>query len=132
MPQYGDNYCSKKFDRNCASPYLCRPKFQGSLAQLVQSICLTSRGSAVRTRHPPQTKNRTRRWPVLIFDGLSRLAWKRTAKIKTGLCEAEDGFWFAESPQTARRSQPVIPHKPLTGPYVILTHQEGAFIQGTH
>ncbi len=27
---------------------------QGSLAQLVQSICLTSRGSAVRTRQLPQ------------------------------------------------------------------------------
>jgi hypothetical protein len=28
--------------------------FNGGLAQLVQSICLTSRGSAVRTRQPPQ------------------------------------------------------------------------------
>ena len=93
----------------------------GGLAQLVQSICLTSRGSAVRTRHPPQTKNRTRKWPVLIFDGLSGLARKRTAKIKIGLCETEDGFWFAKTPQTARRSQPVIPHKPKTG------HESGRF-----
>ena len=38
-------------------PYLCRPK-KGSLAQLVQSICLTSRGSAVRTRQLPQQKPR--------------------------------------------------------------------------
>src|SRR5687767_5342427 len=30
------------------------PKTKGSLAQLVQSICLTSRGSAVRTRQLPQ------------------------------------------------------------------------------
>ena len=30
----------------------------GRLAQLVQSICLTSRGSAVRIRHRPQLKNR--------------------------------------------------------------------------
>jgi hypothetical protein len=29
------------------------PKTKGSLAQLVQSICLTSRGSAVRTRQLP-------------------------------------------------------------------------------
>ena len=34
------------------SPYLCSP-LNGSIAQLVQSICLTSRGSAVRTRVLP-------------------------------------------------------------------------------
>ncbi len=35
--------------------YICtRFRHQGRLAQLVQSICLTSRGSAVRTRHRPQ------------------------------------------------------------------------------
>ena len=32
------------------------PMVQGRLAQLVQSICLTSRGSAVRIRQRPQTK----------------------------------------------------------------------------
>jgi hypothetical protein len=34
--------------------YICNPNLGGSLAQLVQSICLTSRGSAVRTRQLPQ------------------------------------------------------------------------------
>jgi hypothetical protein len=38
----------------------------GSLAQLVQSICLTSRGSAVRTRQLPLNK-------ALIINDLSRL-----------------------------------------------------------
>ena len=33
--------------------YLCSPKNLGSLAQLVQSICLTSRGSGVRTPQLP-------------------------------------------------------------------------------
>jgi hypothetical protein len=34
--------------------YLCTPITEGSIAQLVQSICLTSRGSAVRARVLPQ------------------------------------------------------------------------------
>jgi hypothetical protein len=46
---------SKKFDRESSYPYLCRPE-KGSLAQLVQSICLTSRGSAVRTRQLPRKR----------------------------------------------------------------------------
>jgi len=33
--------------------YICSPKTKGSLAQLVQSICLTSRGSGVRTPQLP-------------------------------------------------------------------------------
>ena len=35
-----------------------RVELKGSLAQLVQSICLTSRGSAVRIRQLPQNKIR--------------------------------------------------------------------------
>ena len=39
----------------------CCPKpFFGSLAQLVQSICLTSRGSAVRIRQLPRAKQNRR------------------------------------------------------------------------
>ncbi len=34
------------------------PREKGRLAQLVQSICLTSRGSAVRIRQRPHTKDR--------------------------------------------------------------------------
>ena len=34
--------------------YLCNPKTLGSLAQLVQSVCLTSRGSGVRLPQLPQ------------------------------------------------------------------------------
>src|SRR4030095_10367416 len=44
---------SKKLWGKSFSPYLCTPA-KGSIAQLVQSICLTSRGSAVRTRVLPQ------------------------------------------------------------------------------
>src|SRR4029079_6003668 len=42
------------FAREGPQPYLCPPQ-KGSLAQLVQSICLTSRGSAVRSRQLPQS-----------------------------------------------------------------------------
>src|SRR5215218_156504 len=47
-----DNFFNKFFCRKYLAPYLCHPK-NGSLAQLVQSICLTSRGSAVRPRQLP-------------------------------------------------------------------------------
>ena len=43
--------------RSKEKPYLCiafETKVYGRLAQLVQSICLTSRGSAVRIRQRPQ------------------------------------------------------------------------------
>ncbi len=39
----------------------------GRLAQLVQSICLTSRGSAVRTRQPPQIKAPPQRGFLLMY-----------------------------------------------------------------
>ena len=42
-------------------PYLCiafETEVYGRLAQLVQSICLTSRGSAVRIRQRPHKKNK--------------------------------------------------------------------------
>src|SRR4030095_7036989 len=45
----------KLFARKNPPPYLGTPQ-KGSLAQLVQSICLTSRGSAVRSRQLPQNK----------------------------------------------------------------------------
>ena len=45
-------------------------KTNGGIAQLVQSICLTSRGSAVRTRVPPQNKS-------LAIAGLYYLYWAR-------------------------------------------------------
>jgi hypothetical protein len=48
-------------------PYKPGKKHKGRLAQLVQSICLTSRGSGVRIPHRPQSKNRTRKWPVLFL-----------------------------------------------------------------
>ena len=55
----------KKICSKASHSYLCTPNKnpplpkatadkEGSLAQLVQSICLTSRGSAVRTRQLPQ------------------------------------------------------------------------------
>ena len=44
--------------------YLCTRKLKGSLAQLVQSICLTSRGSAVRIRQLPHEK---RDWKANLF-----------------------------------------------------------------
>ena len=47
--------------QNSKMPYLCiafETEVYGRLAQLVQSICLTSRGSAVRIRQRPH-KNET-------------------------------------------------------------------------
>ena len=40
---------------------------EGRLAQLVQSICLTSRGSAVRIRQRPQTSKRLTDCSVSLF-----------------------------------------------------------------
>ena len=42
-------------------------KKQGRLAQLVQSVCLTSRGSAVRIRQRPQQNPAALRWDCRIF-----------------------------------------------------------------
>ena len=50
---------AQTFAREEKTPYLCNAfeKQLGCLAQLVQSICLTSRGSAVRIRqHPHEQK----------------------------------------------------------------------------
>jgi hypothetical protein len=70
--------------------YICI-RFNGRLAQLVQSICLTSRGSAVRTRHRPQPENRTRlSGSGFIFNGHSGLTRIRTLKIKPD-SDAEGG-----------------------------------------
>ena len=63
-------YCAKTFLKNntwnvCRiqkMPYLCiafETEVYGRLAQLVQSICLTSRGSAVRIRQRPHKKRNT-------------------------------------------------------------------------
>jgi hypothetical protein len=41
------------------------PKTEGSIAQLVQSICLTSRGSAVRTRVLPHNSLALRGYSIL-------------------------------------------------------------------
>ena len=53
------NICSRKKEKKICLfrflHYLCTRKQKGSLAQLVQSICLTSRGSAVRIRQLPQS-----------------------------------------------------------------------------
>jgi hypothetical protein len=53
-----ENFCqnSKKIWMKLFKTYLCTPNKKGSIAQLVQSICLTSRGSAVRSRVLPQTE----------------------------------------------------------------------------
>ena len=49
--------------------YLCTPQKQGSLAQLVQSICLTSRGSGVRTPQLPLTNKPLRLISKWFFIG---------------------------------------------------------------
>jgi hypothetical protein len=52
-----ENNFKKKVCRKENDTYLCSPLNRvGSIAQLVQSICLTSRGSAVRTRVLPHNK----------------------------------------------------------------------------
>ena len=50
------NLSQKLWPQNL-SAYLCIPNKNGSIAQLVQSICLTSRGSAVRSRVLPQNES---------------------------------------------------------------------------
>ena len=51
----------EKFGGKKKTPYLCtRLQEQGRLAQLVQSICLTSRGSAVRIRQRPHKTDNTK------------------------------------------------------------------------
>ena len=47
----------KNSERNASGPLL-----KGSLAQLVQSICLTSRGSGVRIPQLPQKKSHSLEW----------------------------------------------------------------------
>ena len=46
----------KKFGQKPSNLIFALPIKKGSLAQLVQSICLTSRGSAVRTRQLPHKR----------------------------------------------------------------------------
>ncbi len=53
----------------------------GRLAQLVQSICLTSRGSAVRIRQRPHRKN-------LLF---RKKAFGRLAQLVQSLCLTSSG-----------------------------------------
>ena len=51
-------------------PYLCiafETEVYGRLAQLVQSICLTSRGSAVRIRQRPRQKGSLTKKFVRLF-----------------------------------------------------------------
>ena len=59
---------------------------RGSLAQLVQSICLTSRGSAVRIRQLPQTKKRSLyfRASFYIFLSLYEPRGERNGKALNG------------------------------------------------
>ena len=54
--EFIEMYSQKYFGWNESEGYICTPKNNGSIAQLVQSICLTSRGSAVRTRVLPQNE----------------------------------------------------------------------------
>ncbi len=67
---------------------LSLPSKKGSLAQLVQSICLTSRGSAVRTRQLPQPPVRvSRNWNLFSFTHL------HTICIQThSYCSADGEF----------------------------------------
>ena len=56
----------KRFGGTKKMLYLCnRLGKAGRLAQLVQSICLTSRGSAVRIRQRPQ--GRSQFWERFLF-----------------------------------------------------------------
>ena len=53
--------------------YLCTPQKKGRLAQLVQSTCLTSRGSLVRIHHrPPFTSHMPCAFYILYSSSLDR------------------------------------------------------------
>ena len=72
----------KKFGRLAEKQYLCaafeRKERPGRLAQLVQSICLTSRGSAVRIRQRPRSP-----FPSSFFSGLFSYVYPETNNDNT-------------------------------------------------
>ena len=84
---------SKSSCRTRIHNYICTRS--GRLAQLVQSTCLTSRGSGVRIPHRPQLK-RVRKPSTKVggFFVLARLklASKSDQKKKAKRCGAADGF----------------------------------------
>ena len=56
------------------SPYLCIAfENEGRLAQLVQSVCLTSRGSGVRIPQRPQYRIVHKRVPTSVLELFFRL-----------------------------------------------------------
>jgi hypothetical protein len=90
----------------------------GGLAQLVQSICLTSRGSAVRTRQPPQPAYRPPCGRFLFLRPL-KACFHKGVKTKTGLCEAEAGKLVVRasingSPKATRRYNTTASQRPVS------------------
>ena len=56
----------------------------GRLAQLVQSICLTSRGSGVRIPHRPQHKSRSRICGIgFVFEGRFKFSFPNRPQLTT-------------------------------------------------
>ena len=85
--------------KNCCNFANANEKQRGRLAQLVQSICLTSRGSAVRIRQRPPQENRLEiiDYQSVIFFVLGACHWHRygggdhisglLARILQGFCK---------------------------------------------
>ena len=89
---------SKSSCRTRIHNYICTRS--GRLAQLVQSTCLTSRGSGVRIPHRPQLKRErkpsTKVGGFFHFRHRAKFTSARLAEIKKAQrCCAADGFLFS-------------------------------------
>ena len=69
--------CLQVLKKNCTFASLLKTEATGRLAQLVQSVCLTSRGSAVRIRQRPPVNERFRIRRALSSAGSERLPYKQ-------------------------------------------------------
>ena len=109
---------SRKVCKFGKKPYLCiafETRDIGRLAQLVQSICLTSRGSAVRIRQrPPKSKHRgveqlVARWahnPKVVCSSQASATTRRSKCFSLFLCpETPISFLFVYFFQIACENQ---------------------------
>ena len=89
---------SKTFKSSCRTRidnYICTPL--GRLAQLVQSTCLTSRGSGVRIPQRPQPKDKEshpRKWVAFLFWRDGSLLQRAIKRKKPNAAEQRMAFFI--------------------------------------
>ena len=99
---------SKKICRESNLVYLCNPKRkEGSLAQLVQSVCLTSRGSGVRLPQLPPPERAKQNRILKSGDFGIPCFYKRT----NATLHFIGHFWSSRSPWLFRLFLPGITHR---------------------